>query len=105
MINVSVLYPNQEGAKFDLTYYLNKHTPLVKERLGAALKRASIDVGINGGAADSRPPYFVICNLTFDSVDAFNAAFAPHAAEILGDIPNYTDVKPLIQVSDIRLAG
>ena len=33
MIRVSVLYPAGEGKKF-ATYYLQKHMPLVRERLG-----------------------------------------------------------------------
>ena len=31
------------------------------------------------------------------------AAFGPVAAEILGDIPNYTDIEPLTQISDVRV--
>ena len=34
MIRVSVLSPMGEGKKFDATYYLQKHMPLVRERLG-----------------------------------------------------------------------
>ncbi len=30
MIKVTVLYPNEEGKKFDLDYYLNKHLPMVQ---------------------------------------------------------------------------
>jgi hypothetical protein len=37
MIKVSVLYPNKEGSKFDLGYYLNSHIPMVQEKLGASL--------------------------------------------------------------------
>jgi uncharacterized protein (TIGR02118 family) len=39
----------------------------------------------------------------FDSVDAFQAAFEPHAQSIMGDIPNYTNLQPTIQVSDVKL--
>ena len=28
MIKVSVLYPNTEGSKFDLDYYVNSHMPM-----------------------------------------------------------------------------
>ena len=43
-----------------------------------------------------------LCHLRFDSVEAFQKAFGPHAAEITGDIPNYTNVQPIIQISDIK---
>jgi hypothetical protein len=31
MIKVSVTYPNKPGARFDHTYYRDKHMPLVKK--------------------------------------------------------------------------
>jgi len=58
--------------------------------------------GIAGGEADAPPTYMAIARLTFDSVDAFNGSFGPHADEILGDIPNYTNATPVIQVSEVR---
>ena len=39
----------------------------------------------------------------FQSTDAFQTAFAPHAQSILADIPNYTNTQPTIQVSEVRL--
>jgi len=41
--------------------------------------------------------------MTCESVEAFQAAFAPHAAEILGDIPNYTSIQPIIQFSEVKM--
>ena len=29
MIKVTVMYPNEEGKKFDMDYYVNKHIPMV----------------------------------------------------------------------------
>jgi uncharacterized protein (TIGR02118 family) len=43
------------------------------------------------GATPGSPPTFTAMgHLYFDSVEAFQAAFGPHAGEIMGDIPNYT---------------
>ena len=39
----------------------------------------------------------------FDSVDAFQQSFGPHAEEILGDLPNFTNVQPTIQISEIKI--
>jgi hypothetical protein len=36
-------------------------------------------------------------------VEAFQTSFDPHAQVILGDIPNYTNTQPIIQVSEVRL--
>jgi uncharacterized protein (TIGR02118 family) len=100
MINVSVIYPNSENAKFDQAYYAEKHMPLVKARLGAALKRAEINRPIASGQPGQPAAWVGGCNLYFDSVEAFQAAFAPHGAELLGDIPNFSNVQPYIVVSE-----
>jgi len=47
MIKVSVLYPNKEGSKFDMGYYLNSHIPMVQKKCGASLKGGSVDQGLN----------------------------------------------------------
>lgn len=102
MIRVSVLYPHKEGAHFDWAYYLGTHMPMVARKLGAAAKATSVEQGIGGGAPDVPAPYAAIASLTFDSVPAFQAAFAPHAQEIMADIPKYTSIQPVIQISEIR---
>jgi len=42
-----------------------------------------------------------MCHIYCDSVDAFQRGFGPHAKEILSDIPNYTDLQPVIQISEV----
>ena len=102
MIRVSVMYPNSDGLRFDMKYYMDKHVPMVGDLLGDALKGASVDAGISGGEPDSTAPYVAMAHLSFDSVDAFQTAFGPHAEKIMADIPNYTDAKPIIQISDVK---
>jgi hypothetical protein len=41
--------------------------------------------------------------MLLDSVEAFQNAFIPHAAEIQGDIPRYTNVAPSIQISEVKM--
>ncbi len=79
MIKVSVLYPNTTGCKFDMRYYLDKHMPMVRNKLGTACKRVAVEQGIAGGAPGSPATYVAMGHLYFDSTDAFQAAFAPHA--------------------------
>lgn len=99
MIKVSVIYPRTEGARFDMDYYLNRHMPMVREKLGAALKGSSVDRGIAGGAPGAPAPFVAMAHLTFDSVEAFQGAFAQSGAALMADVPNYTDIRPLTQVS------
>ena len=103
MIRVSVLYRNTEGKKFDMAYYCNRHIPMVKQKLGAACKRVDVDQGLGGAQAGSKPAFVAMAHLIFDSVDAFQKAFEPHAGAIMGDIPNYTDIEPLIQVNEVKM--
>ena len=42
-------------------------------------------------------------HLTFESVEAFQEAFGPHADKILSDIPNFTNSAPKIQISEIKI--
>lgn len=103
MINVSIFYPNTEGSRFDFDYYLNQHMPMTIEKLSPALRRVSVEHGVGGGEPGSAAEFVAICHLYFDSVEAFLAAFGPHAGTLQGDIPNYTDVRPIIQFSDVKL--
>jgi uncharacterized protein (TIGR02118 family) len=103
MIRVSVLYSSGDGKTFDMAYYCEKHIPMVQRLLGAALKGVSVDSGIAGGDGGAAAPYSAIGYLSFDSVDAFRAAFGPVAEQIQGDVPNYTNARPIIQISEVRM--
>lgn len=103
MIKVSVLYPYSGGSKFDMAYYVGKHMPMVRQKLGTACKGVSVDQGLAGGAPGTQPTYIAMGHLLFDSAEAFQAAFSPHAAEIMADIPNYTAIQPIIQISDVKM--
>jgi uncharacterized protein (TIGR02118 family) len=101
MIKVSVMYPYTDGARFDHAYYRDKHMPLLKARMGDACKSYTIDKGLAGGAPGTPPTYVGMCHVFCDSVEAFQTAFGPHAKEILGDIKNYTDIAPVLQISEV----
>jgi uncharacterized protein (TIGR02118 family) len=103
MIRVGVFYPQKEGKKFDMKYYLEKHMPMVKQKVGAALKACTVDAGVAGGAPGAPISFVAIANLTFDSIEAFQGSFGAKAGEILSDIPNYTDIEPLVQISDVKM--
>ena len=57
--------------------------------------------GLAGGAPGSPATYVGMCHIFCDSVEAFQAGFGPHAKEIMGDIPNYTDLSPVLQISEV----
>lgn len=102
MIKVSVFYPNKEGSKFDMGYYLNSHIPMVQKKCGASLKGGSVDQKLSGPEPGSRPAFVAMAHLLFDSVQEFQGAFGPHADSIMADIPNYTDIQPILQISEVK---
>ena len=103
MVKVSVFYPSGPQHTFDMTYYLDSHIPMLRQQLGSALKGTAVDQGIAGGSPGSTPPYLVICHLFFESVDAFQLAFATHGDAIVADVPNYTNAAPILQVSEVKM--
>ena len=97
MIKVSVFYPTQDGSKFDMDYYCKSHIPMVQQKLGAACKGVAVEHGLSGATPGSRPAFVAMGHLYFDTAEAFETAFGPHAQEIMADIPNYTDIQPTIR--------
>src|SRR5262245_59660874 len=105
MVTISILYPNKNGSKFDLEYYINTHMPISIERLSshAGFRGVSVVRGTVGAVPDSEPAYVAMCHYLFDSFEAFLAAFNPHAAFLQGDMVNYTDIEPIIQISAVEI--
>ncbi len=97
------MYPNSSEATFDIDYYCNKHVPMVMEMLGDALKGGAVDSGLAGGMPGEDPAFIAMGHLTFESVGSFQKAFGPNSEKILADLPNFTNTKPQIQISEIKL--
>ena len=101
MIKVTILYPNGDGKTFDMDYYSNKHMPMVASLLGDSLKLLEIDKGISGRTPEEPLPYLAIGYLYFDRLSAYQNSFGPHAEQIVGDVPNYTNIQPIVQISEV----
>jgi len=104
MIRVTFLYPNKPGSRFNADYYIDVHMPLAIRLLGPALKGVTAEIGLSAAMPDQPAPYAAIATFTFESVQAFTVAVMPHYAELQGDIPNYTDIEPLVQISELRIS-
>ena len=102
MIKVSVLYPNEEGKKFDMDYNTGKHMPMVHSRLDSmGMLRSEVEGGVSSADPNAPAPFVAIAVLYFNKVEEVHEAFKTHGREIMGDIPNYTDISPQIQISEI----
>jgi uncharacterized protein (TIGR02118 family) len=102
MIRVSVIYPNESGKKFDLDYYKNKHMTMVQSKLKSfGLVRYEVDKGLGGGAPGAPAPFIAAGHLYFNSLADFQKGMGAHGPEFMKDIPNYTNISPQIQISEI----
>src|SRR4051812_25432085 len=102
MVRISVMYPTGDNKRFDYTYYTQKHMPMVQDRLkGMGLVRWEVDRGVGGGAPGAATPFTCIGHLYFNSVADFQTGMGKHGKELMADIPNYTDIEPQIQVSEV----
>lgn len=96
---ITVTYPNQDGARFDLDYYVGTHLPLVEKHFKAhGLKGWRVLKAV--GAPFGEPAYSVICTLEFDTGDQFRAAVAAEGEVVFGDVPNFTDTSPTVVIGD-----
>jgi uncharacterized protein (TIGR02118 family) len=96
----TVLYPARDGAKFDHAYYEATHIPLAREAFAATgLTGVQVLKGLSAG--DGGPaPFIVIVNLTFRDAAALQASLGgPRAPEVLADVPRFTDIQPIVQIS------
>ena len=104
MIKVTILYPNTPDARFDFDYYVKTHMPMSIRLLGPRIRSVSVERGIEAAEPGVPPAFVALCHFTCDSRQSFEAAFLPQAAVLQGDMPNYTDIVPIIQFSEIMLA-
>lgn len=106
MTRISILYPNTPGARFDFDYYLGAHMPLSITRLSAhpGYRGVSVERGLVSAAPDEPVPYIAMCHYNFSSAEDFMAAFQPHAQLLQGDMANYTDIAPVIQINEVLIS-
>jgi uncharacterized protein (TIGR02118 family) len=107
MVKISILYPNDKNARFDLDYYVRKHMPLAIKLLGAhtGYRSVSVERGIDGAFQGADAPYVAVCHFQFDSPEDLNAALAAEGPILQGDIPNYTDITPIFQVGEVLISA
>ena len=100
MVVVSVTYPASEGTTFDFSYYWERHMKLVWSLWGSAgLSRVRF---LRGTGAPGGGPVatHLVAMLEFPSEADFQAAVKEHGREIMSDIKNFTDSKPVLQLNE-----
>ena len=92
-MSLNVIYPNHEGARFDIRYYRETHIPMAMK----VMKADSVILieGVPMGATAA--PYAMIAHFQFASPEALKAATDnPRMAELRADVSKFTDIKPTV---------
>ncbi len=105
LFKVAILYPNGEGKTFNMDYYENKHVPMVAGFLGKNLQFYEIERGIAGRTPNDKVPYLAIGYFYVKDVAEYNKAVGPHRDAIISDFKNYTNIQPVIQISEVKKIG
>lgn len=101
LIKVSVMYPYAEGNTFNMAYYETKHMPMVAGYLGSNLVKYTIEKGLSNGIPNQALPYMAIGTFYIKNISDYQAAIGPHRDAIRADFANYTNVAPVILVSEV----
>jgi uncharacterized protein (TIGR02118 family) len=105
MFKVTILYPNGEDKTFDMDYYEKKHMPMVAGFLGKNLKFYEIDKGISGRTPNDKVPFVAIGYFFIKDVAEYNKAIGQNRDAVINDFKNYTNIQPVIQISEIKQLG
>jgi uncharacterized protein (TIGR02118 family) len=101
MIVVTVIYPKYESSRFDVDYYLATHIPLVREKFEPhGMKNVRVMRGMES-IDGSAPAFAIIGELEFSSLQAFRHALAMAGEEVVKDVPNFTNIQPMIQINEL----
>ena len=94
-MSLNVIYPNHDGARFDIRYYRETHIPLAMKVMKA--NAVILIEGVPMGA--SAAPYVMIAHFQFASPEALKAGIDnPGMAEVRADVATFTDIKPTVMV-------
>ncbi|MFT5782044.1 MAG: hypothetical protein ACI9EB_001418 [Pseudomonas sp.] len=100
MYCVTVLYPNLADGHFDFAYYRDKHIPMMLELLGDNVVRTELCRGLQ--AVDGSPAAdLCLLSTHIHSAEQFASVMVLNSQRVLGDIPNYTNLQPIIQIDKI----
>jgi uncharacterized protein (TIGR02118 family) len=99
---VTILYPNGDDKTFVMDYYEKKHMPMVAGFIGKNLKFYEIDKGISGRTPTDKVPFLAIGYFYITDVAEYNKAIAQNRDAVVNDFKNYTNVQPVVQISEIK---
>ena len=99
---LTILYPNDEGVRWDADYYREKHMTLIMKLYGTeAIRRFEVRKGLTGMDGTSKPSFIGCVNIYIEDQAKFDAAGAKHSQTLRDDVPNFSSVNPSAVVTEI----
>lgn len=101
MVKFSVYYPAGPGKHFDIGYYAATHMPMAGALLGPmGVVKVELDRPVSG-IAGQPAPFAAAIHIYFETLEALTHALATHNAALAAEVPNFTNIEPMFQVSDV----
>jgi uncharacterized protein (TIGR02118 family) len=102
LFKVSIMYPGGKDKTFDMDYYEKSHMPMMATLLGKNLKFYEIDKGISGRTPKDEPPFVAVGYFYCHDIAEYNQTISKNIDTILADIKKYTNIQPVILISEIK---
>ena len=102
LFKVTIMYPGGKDKTFDMDYYEKSHMPMMAGILGKNLKFYEIDKGISGRTPNDEPPFVAVGYFYCYDVAAYGQAVSKNIDSIRNDIKKYTNIQPVILISEIK---
>jgi uncharacterized protein (TIGR02118 family) len=85
-----------QPTQFDIDYYRDNHLPLIMRLYGDSISRFELIQPAEPMPGFPPAQYVALANIYIADQEAFDAAQAQHGAELVADVPNFSDVQPQV---------
>lgn len=93
---ITVLFPNEQDANYDKNYYVNHHMPLIEQHWKKYGVQSWSVTDFSSGPDGANPVYTFGSVVTWESKEGVERAFqSPEVAEIMSDVPNFSNKQPV----------
>jgi uncharacterized protein (TIGR02118 family) len=105
---MTILYPTGLGITFNADYYRDHHLKTIMKLYGRSIRRfelrrvPTLPAPAAGAAGPPPPAYSAAVNIWIADLAAFNAHNAKHGAQLVADMPNFTNAQPTIQMDRVH---
>ncbi|KAM3538655.1 hypothetical protein ARSEF1564_008441 [Beauveria bassiana] len=101
-VTVTVVFPNEPEATYDIEYYTKHHMPLVQSLWGKYGVQSWSATKFLDGPDGSKPLYAFGSIVTWDAYDSIKNAFAgPEVGEVMGDVANFSNKSPIFLYGEV----